>query len=102
MSWAQEGRERKAKELAKAEVYADKGVGRVSKRPRKPFIVEWKYTEEGWLYMQRHFPWMMRWKNTNDWCVYRKYARKSDAEKAMADAAKKESLSKEYRLREKA
>lgn len=46
MSWAQEGRERKAKDLTKSESYAENGVGKPKKTRKKHFGMEYRYTEE--------------------------------------------------------
>ncbi|MFA7278743.1 MAG: hypothetical protein WC100_01450 [Sterolibacterium sp.] len=100
MTWAQEGRERKAKDHAKSEEYAEAGIGKRPKRARKPFVVEWRYTPEGWEHLQTHHLWMLRWNKGNGWHVTGRYARKSDAQRAMETMQGREKLSKEYRLKE--
>lgn len=104
MSWAQEGREQKQKELAKSEVYAETGVAKARKRPRKPFVIEWRYTSAGWDYLIAQNSWMLKWNPFNDWQRYNKYARRSDADKALLLLRDNQSRfrdTKEYKLIEK-
>ena len=100
MSWAQEGRERKQKELAKSEVYAETGITAAKKRPRKSIIVEWRYSEEGWLNIQQTSPWTLRWRKDNRWIVYHKYARESDAIKAIEALTSRSGPLRQYRIKD--
>lgn len=107
MSWAQEGREHKAKEMAKAEEYAVKEVGGPSKRKPRPHVVEVRYTEDyirraGTIQILKRdgtidvkpCPWVH-----GEWRTYRKYAVRRAAREAVDTLNAKEGNCREYRVR---
>lgn len=96
MSWAQDGRERKAKELAKSETYANTGVGKPAKRKKKPIIVEVKYMDDYFATCS----FLKMFHRTNEWRRHQKYKTMDDAKKAIASLTKDRNNRSEYRVKE--
>ena len=101
MTWAQEGREQKQKELAKSEVYAEAGVGKPSKGRKKRFGMEYRYTEEVVTYWGERRCWLSE-KDYREWRpFYTWYETAKQRDQAMEVLSKKMFLDKalyhEYR-----
>ncbi len=81
-SWAQEGRNKKAQELAKSEEYAVRAVGKPRKNSRKKYHIQYRYTEAYLKNMREEGCNRIAWMYPSDWVHYQSYA----TERAMQEA----------------
>jgi len=99
-SWAQEGRNHKAREIAKSEHYAEKGVSKPAKKARKRVVVEYRYTQEYYESRKKLGSWpSFFFRDNNAWSTYRKYETLQDAQKAVEQLNAKEANWREYRIK---